>query len=300
MKNIAAIERIKGALKKKQYICDDELAFALYLAQHLEKPLLLEGEPGVGKTEVAKVIAEVLGRRLIRLQCYEGLDATSTIYEWNYAKQLLKIKALDASHNPQFHLEDIFTEEFIIPRPLLMALQGQEKVVLLIDEIDRADEEFEAFLLEILSDFQVSIPELGTIRAVHKPIVIVTSNRVRELHDALKRRCLYHFIEYPSPEREMEIILSRVPKVKKVLARKIADIMATLRGYDFYKRPGVAETLDWSESISLLNKEDIDEQTMDMTAGCLFKFREDVNKYKTIKGEVLNPPEEARAGTDKP
>lgn len=298
MKNVAAIERIKKALKKHNYICDDELAFSLFLSQNLEKPLLLEGEPGVGKTEVAKVIAEVLGRKLIRLQCYEGLDATSTIYEWNYAKQLLKIKSIDACRNPSFHLEDIFTEEFLIPRPLLNALQGQEKCVLLIDEIDRADEEFEAFLLEILSDYQVSIPELGTIRADHKPIVIVTSNRVRELHDALKRRCLYHFIDYPTPEREMDIILSKVPKVKKVLAKKIADIMSTLRGYEFYKRPGVAETLDWSESISLLNKEDIDENTMDMTAGCLFKFREDVKKFKEVKGEILNPPEESHAGTD--
>jgi len=299
MKNIAAIERIKKALKKQNYICDDELAFSLFLSQNLEKPLLLEGEPGVGKTEVAKVIADVLGRKLIRLQCYEGLDATSTIYEWNYAKQLLKIKSIDAVHNPNFHLEDIFTEDFIIPRPLLMALQGQEKAVLLIDEIDRADEEFEAFLLEILSDFQVTIPELGTIKAEHKPIVIVTSNRVRELHDALKRRCLYHFIDYPTPEREMEIILSRVPKVKKILAQKISEIMATLRGFEFYKRPGVAETLDWAESISLLNKEDIDEETMDMTAGCLFKFREDVKKYKEVKGEILNPPEDPDEGTAK-
>jgi len=299
MKNIAAIERIKKALKKQNYICDDELAFSLFLSQNLEKPLLLEGEPGVGKTEVAKVIAEVLGRKLIRLQCYEGLDATSTIYEWNYAKQLLKIKSIDAVHNPDFHLEDIFTEDFLIPRPLLLALQGTEKAVLLIDEIDRADEEFEAFLLEILSDFQVTIPELGTIKAENKPIVIVTSNRVRELHDALKRRCLYHFIDYPAPEREMDIILSRVPKVKKVLARKISEIMATLRGFEFYKRPGVAETLDWSESISLLNKEDIDEETMDMTAGCLFKFREDVKKFKEIKGEILNPPEDTSASTDK-
>jgi len=298
MKNIAAIERIKKTLKKQNYICDDELAFSLFLSQNLEKPLLLEGEPGVGKTEVAKVIADVLGRKLIRLQCYEGLDATSTIYEWNYAKQLLKIKSIDATCDAGFHLEDIFTEEFLIPRPLLNALQGQEKCVLLIDEIDRADEEFEAFLLEILSDYQVSIPELGTIQAEHKPIVIVTSNRVRELHDALKRRCLYHFIDYPSPEREMDIILTKVPKVKKVLAKKIADIMATLRGYEFYKRPGVAETLDWSESISLLNKEDIDENTMDMTAGCLFKFREDVKKLKEVKGEILNPPEEPNAGTD--
>ncbi len=287
MKTLDSLQRIKKALKDKNYIADDELAFSLYLAQKMEKPLLLEGEPGVGKTEIAKVVAEVLNRRLIRLQCYEGLDATSTIYEWNYAKQLLKIKAIDATHNPSFHLEDIFTEEYLIPRPLLMALQGQEKTVLLIDEIDRADEEFEAFLLEILSDFQVSVPEYGTIAAEHRPFVVVTSNRVRELHDALKRRCLYHFIDYPSPEREMEIILAKVPGIARELAKKIAHIMKSLRQYEFYKRPGVAETLDWSEAIALLDKKDIDEETMDMTAGCLFKFKEDVRRFKDTKQEIL-------------
>lgn len=287
MKTLDSLQRIKKTLKEKNYIADDELAFSLYLAQQMEKPLLLEGEPGVGKTEIAKVVAEVLGRRLIRLQCYEGLDATSTIYEWNYAKQLLKIKTIDATHDSSFHLEDIFTEDYLIARPLLMALQGHEKTVLLIDEIDRADEEFEAFLLEILSDFQVSVPEFGTIVAEHRPFVVVTSNRVRELHDALKRRCLYNFIDYPSPEREMEIILAKVPQISTELARKIATIMKNLRQYEFYKRPGVAETLDWSEAIALLDKKDIDEQTMDMTAGCLFKFKEDVKRFKETKREIL-------------
>jgi len=288
MKTIDSLQRIKTAMKEKKYICDDELAFSLYLAQQMEKPLLLEGEPGVGKTEVAKVVADVLERKLIRLQCYEGLDATSTIYEWNYAKQLLKIKAIDATHNPAFHLEDIFTEEFLIARPLLMALQGQEKTVLLIDEIDRADEEFEAFLLEILSDFQVTVPEYGTIKADHRPFVVVTSNRVRELHDALKRRCLYHFIDYPSPEREIEIILAKVPELTRKLAAKIAFIMQNLRQYEFYKRPGVAETLDWAEAIALLDKKDIDEETMDMTSGCLFKFQEDVKRFKDNREGFLH------------
>ncbi|MBN2108549.1 MAG: MoxR family ATPase [Deltaproteobacteria bacterium] len=286
MKRFESIDEIKKALKQENYICDDPLAFTLYLAMHMEKPLLLEGEPGVGKTEIAKVLATVLGRKLIRLQCYEGLDATSTIYEWNYAKQLLKIKALDAC-GASGHLENVFAEEFLIPRPLLQAVRGEEKVVLLIDEVDRADEEFEAFLLEILSDFQVTIPEMGTVKAKHKPIVIITSNRVRELHDALKRRCLYHFIDYPTPEREMEIILTKIPAIEATLAKKISRIMATLRDHEFYKRPGVAETLDWSQALTILDKDEIDEATMDMTSGCLFKFKEDVKKFKDLSTSVL-------------
>jgi len=286
MKKFNSIEEIKEALKEQNYICDDPLAFTLYLAMHMEKPLLLEGEPGVGKTEIAKVLAEVLGRRLIRLQCYEGLDATSTIYEWNYAKQLLKIKAMDAS-GAGGHLENVFSEDFLIPRPLLQAVRGEEKVVLLIDEVDRADEEFEAFLLEILSDFQVTIPEMGTVKAKHKPIVIITSNRVRELHDALKRRCLYHFIDYPTPEREMEIILTKIPGIQASLAKKISRIMATLRDQEFYKRPGVAETLDWSQALTILDKDEIDETTMDMTSGCLFKFKEDVKKFADLSTGIL-------------
>jgi MoxR-like ATPase len=286
MKKFDSIEDIKKEMKKENYICDDPLAFTLYLSMQMEKPLLLEGEPGVGKTEVAKVMAAVLGRKLIRLQCYEGLDATSTIYEWNYAKQLLKIKSVDV-RGPSGHLENVFTEEFLIPRPLLMAVRGEEKVVLLIDEIDRADEEFEAFLLEILSDFQVTIPEMGTVTARHKPLVIITSNRVRELHDALKRRCLYHFIDYPTPEREREIILAKIPNIEATLAKKISRIMATLREQDFYKRPGVAETLDWSQALTILDKDEIDEATMDMTSGCLFKFKEDVKKFKDLSTTVL-------------
>ena len=286
MKTLNSVDEIKKALKKENYICDDPLAFTLYLSMQMEKPLLLEGEPGVGKTEIAKVLATVLGRKLIRLQCYEGLDATSTIYEWNYAKQLLKIKALDAC-GAAGHVENVFAEEFLIPRPLLMAVRGEEKVVLLIDEIDRADEEFEAFLLEILSDFQVTIPEMGTVKAKHKPLVIITSNRVRELHDALKRRCLYHFIDYPTPEREREIILAKIPDIEAALAKKISRIMATLREQDFYKRPGVAETLDWSQALTILDKDEIDEATMDMTSGCLFKFKEDVKKFKDLSTTVL-------------
>ncbi|RPJ05669.1 MAG: MoxR family ATPase [Deltaproteobacteria bacterium] len=286
MKTFESIEEIKAALKEQNYICDDPLAFTLYLSMHMEKPLLLEGEPGVGKTEIAKVLAAVLGRKLIRLQCYEGLDATSTIYEWNYAKQLLKIKVLDSA-GAGGHVENVFTEEFLIPRPLLQAVRGEEKVVLLIDEVDRADEEFEAFLLEILSDFQVTIPEMGTVKARHKPIVIITSNRVRELHDALKRRCLYHFIDYPTPEREMEIILTKIPGIQTALAKKISRIMATLRDQEFYKRPGVAETLDWSQALTILDKDEVDEATMDMTAGCLFKFKEDVKKFSDLATGIL-------------
>jgi len=285
MKTLNSVDEIKTALKQESYICDDPLAFTIYLALKMEKPLLLEGEPGVGKTEIAKVLATVLGRKLIRLQCYEGLDATSTIYEWNYAKQLLKIKALDTTAGG--HVENVLTEEFLIPRPLLQAVRGEEKVVLLIDEVDRADEEFEAFLLEILSDFQVTIPEMGTVKAKHKPIVIITSNRVRELHDALKRRCLYHFIDYPTIEREREIILAKIPNIEATLAKKISRIMATLREQEFYKRPGVAETLDWSQALTFLDKDEIDELTMDMTAGCLFKFKEDVKKFKDLSTTVL-------------
>jgi len=295
MQEINSAASVAEALKKENYICDSRLAFVIYLSLNMEKPLLLEGEPGVGKTEVAKVLANVLGNRLIRLQCYEGLDAAATIYEWNYAKQLLKIKTVDVC-GQGYHLEDIFTDEFLIPRPLLTAVRSKEKVVLLIDEVDRADEEFEAFLLEILSDFQISIPEMGTVKATHKPQVIITSNRVRELHDALKRRCLYHFIDYPTPEREMEIIMAKVPAVGEYMAKKIAGVMAQLRNQEFYKRPGVAETLDWSQALTILEKEDIDEEVMDMTCGCLFKFKEDVKHYSDIKTDVLMKAEAGAGG----
>jgi len=286
MKKTLSIEQIKEAMRKNSYICDDQLAFVICLSLAMEKPLLLEGEPGVGKTEVAKVLADVLGAKLIRLQCYEGLDAAATLYEWNYAKQLLKIKLFDVC-GQTCHLEDIFTDEYLIPRPLLMAVRSQEEVVLLIDEVDSADAEFESFLLEVLSDFQVTIPEMGTIKAIHKPLVIITSNRVRELHDALKRRCLYHYIEYPTPEREMEIIMEKIPGINERLAKQIAGIMAPLREQDFFKRPGVAETLDWSQALTILDKEDVDEEVMDLTCGCLFKLKEDVKRFKDTKTEVL-------------
>ena len=286
MKKTLSIEQIKEAMRKNSYICDDQLAFVICLSLAMEKPLLLEGEPGVGKTEVAKVLADVLGAKLIRLQCYEGLDAAATLYEWNYAKQLLKIKLFDVC-GQTCHLEDIFTDEYLIPRPLLMAVRSPEKAVLLIDEVDSADAEFESFLLEVLSDFQVTIPEMGTIKAIHKPLVIITSNRVRELHDALKRRCLYHYIEYPTPEREMEIIMEKIPGINERLAKQIAGIMAPLREQDFFKRPGVAETLDWSQALTILDKEDVDEEVMDLTCGCLFKFKEDVKRFKDTKTEVL-------------
>lgn len=286
MEKPLSTEQIKKAMKDNSYICDDQLAFVIYLSLAMEKPLLLEGEPGVGKTEVAKVLSDILGRKLIRLQCYEGLDANATICEWNYAKQLLKIKTVDVC-SQSYQLEDIFTEEFLIARPLLTALRSKEKVVLLIDEIDRADEEFEAFLLEILSDFQITIPEMGTIKAIHKPLVIITSNQVRELHDALKRRCLYHYIDYPDPEREMAIIKTKIPAINDYLAKKIAGIMTKLRNQEFYKRPGVSETLDWSQALTILEKEDIDEEVMDLTCGCLFKFKEDVKRFKDMKTEIL-------------
>jgi len=286
MKKTLSIEQIKEAMRKNSYICDDQLAFVICLSLAMEKPLLLEGEPGVGKTEVAKVLADVLGAKLIRLQCYEGLDAAATLYEWNYAKQLLKIKLFDVC-GQTCHLEDIFTDEYLIPRPLLMAVRSPEKAVLLIDEVDSADAEFESFLLEVLSDFQVTIPEMGTIKAIHKPLVIITSNRVRELHDALKRRCLYHYIEYPTPEREMEIIMEKIPGINERLAKQIAGIMAPLREQDFFKRPGVAETLDWSQALTILDKEDVDEEVMDLTCGCLFKFKEDVKRFKDTKAEAL-------------
>ena len=286
MEKPLSIEQIKEAMKKDSYICDNQLAFVISLSLAMEKPLLLEGEPGVGKTEVAKVLADVLGAKLIRLQCYEGLDAAATLYEWNYAKQLLKIKLFDVC-GQTCHLEDIFTDEYLIPRPLLMAVRSPEKAVLLIDEVDSADAEFESFLLEVLSDFQVTIPEMGTIKAIHKPLVIITSNRVRELHDALKRRCLYHYIEYPTPEREMEIIMEKIPGINERLAKQIAGIMAPLREQDFFKRPGVAETLDWSQALTILDKEDVDEEVMDLTCGCLFKLKEDVKRFKDTKTEVL-------------
>jgi MoxR-like ATPase len=279
----SSIDGLQEAMEKEKYICDRSLATALYLALKLEKPLLLEGEAGVGKTEVAKVMTQALGRRLIRLQCYEGLDATTALYEWNYPKQLLRIKMGEVCQQPMPSVENIFSEEFLIRRPLLEAIQSEaadQPIVLLIDEIDRSDEEFEAFLLEVLSDFQITIPEIGTIRAKHRPLVIVTSNRTREIHDALKRRCLYHWIDHPSFEKEYRIITTKVPDITNTLADQICHFMQVVRRKDFYKKPGIAETLDWANALIHLQKNHLDREVVEETLGCIFKHFEDTKRMK--------------------
>jgi MoxR-like ATPase len=264
----------------------------VYLTLVMGKPLLLEGEAGVGKTEIAKVLAKVLGARLIRLQCYEGLDANTALYEWNYPKQMLRIKLEEIDHGDKQAVEtEIFSQEYLIKRPLLEAIQSGEKEppVLLIDEIDRADMEFEAFLLEVLSDFQITIPEVGTLTAQHRPYVFLTSNRTREIHDALKRRCLYHWIEYPTFEKEYEIITTKFPAVEANMARQIAAFMQRVRQMNFYKRPGVAETLDWASALIALNRKGLDDKTVVETMGCVFKYREDLHHLQEqIEGKQLN------------
>jgi len=259
------IERVQEVLRDERYICDRSLATIVYLSLLMGKPVLLEGEAGVGKTEVAKVLAKVLGAKLIRLQCYEGLDANTALYEWNYPKQMLRIKLEEVEHGDKEAVEtEIFSQEYLIKRPLLEAIQsdGANPPVLLIDEIDRADMEFEAFLLEVLSDFQITIPEIGTVAAKHRPYVFLTSNRTREIHDALKRRCLYHWIEYPSFEKEYEIITTKFPEVEATMARQICAFMQRVREMNFYKRPGVAETLDWASALIALNRKGLDDKTV--------------------------------------
>ncbi len=275
-----SIEKIQEALRKEKYIADRALATVVYLSIAMGKPLLLEGEAGVGKTEVAKVLAEIMGSKLIRLQCYEGLDANTALYEWNYPKQMLRIKLEEVTAGDRTAVEtEIFSPEYLVKRPLLEAIQSEGSVapVLLIDEIDRADMEFEAFLLEVLSDFQITIPELGTIRARVRPYVVLTSNRTREIHDALKRRCLYHWIDYPSFEKEHEIVAAKFPAMRGRLADQICAFMQQVRQMNFYKRPGVAETLDWASALLALNRDELDEETVKETVGCVFKYREDLN-----------------------
>lgn len=277
------IETIQDALRAHQYICDRSLATVVYLSIAMGKPLLLEGEAGVGKTEVAKVLAEVMETKLIRLQCYEGLDANTALYEWNYPKQMLRIKLEEVQRGDREAVEtEIFSEEYLVRRPLLEAIQsdGVTPPVLLIDEIDRADMEFEAFLLEVLSDFQITIPEIGTIRAKKRPYVYLTSNRTREIHDALKRRCLYHWIDYPSLEKEYEIVMTKFPQVESLLAKQICAFMQRVREMNFYKRPGVAETLDWASALMALNRHELDEATVNETMGCVFKYREDLHRLE--------------------
>jgi MoxR-like ATPase len=286
------IEGVQEVLAQERYICDRSLATVVYLSLTMGKPLLLEGEAGVGKTEIAKVLAKVLKAKLIRLQCYEGLDVNTSLYEWNYPKQMLRIKLEEVQHGEKETLEsEIFSEEYLIKRPLLEAIQshGANPPVLLIDEIDRADVEFEAFLLEVLSDFQITIPEIGTIEAKRRPYVFLTSNRTREIHDALKRRCLYHWIEYPSFEKELEIITTKFPEIEINMARQISAFMQRVRQMNFYKRPGVAETLDWASALIALNRKGLDDKTVVETMGCVFKYREDLHHLKEqVEGKHLN------------
>ncbi len=279
----SSIEAIRGYLTEHRYITDQSLATVIYLAYHLHKPIFLEGEPGVGKTEVALVLAEILGTQLIRLQCYEGLDANSALYEWNYPKQLLRIKMDEqCGLSPEEMGQVIYSEPYLIKRPLLEAIQSSQAntPVLLIDELDRADEEFEAFLLEILSDFQVSIPEIGTLKATRKPMVVITSNRTRDIHDALKRRCLYHWIDYPDLDKEMKIIRVRVPKIEESLVHQVAIFMQNIRQENLLKKPGISETLDWAEALLKLHRSVLDEDTVEQTLGCILKYREDITQFR--------------------
>ena len=268
--SIADLER---ALVGQDYLPQRGLATALFLALAIQKPLLLEGEAGVGKTEAAKALARAAGARLIRLQCYEGLDVSHAVYEWNYARQLLHIRAAQEGRVDE---RELYGSEFLIRRPLLEAIASEEPVVLLIDEIDRADDEFEAFLLEVLSDFQITIPEIGTISAARRPAVILTSNRTRELHDALKRRCLFHWITHPSLEREVEIVRLRVPGVSERLAAEAAAFVAGLRDLDLAKAPGVAETIDWTQALVALGCEELDATVVEQTLGAVLKHHEDL------------------------
>lgn len=284
----ADVDRLQQLLQDQGYLADRGLATAAYISMKLGRPLLLEGEVGVGKTELAKTLATLTSRRLIRLQCYEGIDTSQALYEWDYARQMLHIRALSAHQlTDDESVDSLFGEAFLVERPLLEAVRAGDDCVLLIDEIDRADDEFEAFLLELLSDFQVTIPEVGTIKAESRPIVILTSNRTRELHDALKRRCLYHWIDYPSAEREQEIVQTRLPDVSEVLAASAVAAVHRLRGFDLSKPPGVAETIDWVSAIQAIGAHDLDDQTAILTLGSVVKDRDDLKLGERRIGEIV-------------
>jgi MoxR-like ATPases len=284
---LRSIDEVIRALEAHRYIAERGLATAIFLALRLNRPLFLEGEPGVGKTEVAKVLADLLETELIRLQCYEGLDVHSAVYEWDYARQILQIRMLEASgeRDEARIRQQIFSPDFLIKRPLLQALEAKNgrPPVLLIDELDRADEEFEAFLLELLSDWQITIPEIGTVRAEQPPVVVITSNRTREIHDALKRRCLYFWIDYPSFEKEIQIVRARIPEAPERLTRQIVAFVQELRRLDLYKLPGVAETLDWTAALLALDRTELDPTVVDETLGVLLKYQDDVLK---VRGEI--------------
>jgi MoxR-like ATPase len=283
---IQSIDELQRSLRGQLYIADRGLTTAIYLALKLNRPLFLEGEAGVGKTEVAKVIAGFQGTKLIRLQCYEGLDVNQAVYEWNYTRQILHIRLLE-THGERASEAELFGPEFLLRRPLLQAIENNQErpPVLLIDEIDRSDEEFEAFLLEVLSDFQITIPEIGTIKAAQPPIVVLTSNRTREVHDALKRRCLYYWIDYPTFDKELEIVLTKVPGAPIALAKQVTGFVQELRQVDLYKIPGVAETLDWTAALTALNENALNPQVVDDTLGVILKYQDDVAR---VQGQTVH------------
>lgn len=290
-------------LSESDYIADRSLATTLFLSLRMGKPLFLEGEAGVGKTEIAKVLSSALDRRLVRLQCYEGLDISSAVYEWNYSRQMIEIRLAEASGaiEKKDFTTDIFSKEFLIERPLLQALRTEDSgpPVLLIDELDRTDEPFEAFLLEVLSDFQITIPEIGAVKAEKPPIVIITSNRTREIHDALKRRCLYHWVDYPNAERESQIVAARLPGIDKHLSAQLVAFVQKLREQDLFKLPGVAETLDWADALTQLDKISLDSEAIDNTLGTLLKYQDDISQIRgseaaqileQVKSELAEAP----------
>ena len=287
----ATIEDTLALLNQGDYIADRSLATTLFLALKMGRPLFLEGEAGVGKTEIAKVLSKVLGRRLVRLQCYEGLDVSSAVYEWNYSRQMIEIRLAEAAGKVDRDklAMDVMSKEFLIERPLLQALRSDENglPVLLIDELDRTDEPFEAYLLEILSDYQITIPEIGTIKAEHPPIVIITSNRTREIHDALKRRCLYHWVDYPTAERELQIVTTKLPGINRQLSQQLVAFVQKLREQDLFKLPGVAETLDWADALTQLDKVALDSDAIDNTLGALLKYQDDIAEIRGSEAAQL-------------
>ena len=296
---------LQRALREHAYLADRGLATAIYLALSLDKPLLLEGEAGVGKTEVAKALAALLGRRLIRLQCYEGIDASQALYEWNYSRQLVAVRAMQGEEASDALVRDLFGPEFLVERPLLAAIRAGSRAVLLVDELDRADDEFEAFLLEVLSDFAVTIPEIGAVAAEAPPAVVLTSNRTRELHDALKRRCLYHWIDHPDLDREVEIVRIRAPEVPASLARQVAGAVARLRELDLAKRPGVAEAIDWARALSFLGADRLDGDVASTTLGAVLKDHEDLDLAQRSMKHVVTGSGDGgvpgpAGGTDRP
>ena len=297
------IDETLALLSESDYIADRSLATTLFLSLRMGKPLFLEGEAGVGKTEIAKVLSSALDRRLVRLQCYEGLDISSAVYEWNYSRQMIEIRLAEASGaiEKKDFTTDIFSKEFLIERPLLQALRTEDSgpPVLLIDELDRTDEPFEAFLLEVLSDFQITIPEIGAVKAEKPPIVIITSNRTREIHDALKRRCLYHWVDYPNAERESQIVAARLPGIDKHLSAQLVAFVQKLREQDLFKLPGVAETLDWADALTQLDKISLDSEAIDNTLGTLLKYQDDISQIRgseaaqileQVKSELAEAP----------